>query len=107
VRVISLGCGSNIAESETIRALLAGEEATSWCEQLRGACEAVRQTRQADPPPPAALFRRKAAGTGCAADIEREQLAACPRWMGSSPNAKKLDARAWNVADAPSPCLRP
>jgi threonylcarbamoyladenosine tRNA methylthiotransferase MtaB len=44
--------------------------------------------------------------TGCAAEIEREQLASMPEVDGLVPNADKLDPRAWNVARASVPAPR-
>jgi threonylcarbamoyladenosine tRNA methylthiotransferase MtaB len=41
--------------------------------------------------------------TGCAADIERDQLAAMPEVDGLIANRAKLDARAWNVPPSPAP----
>jgi len=102
-QVISLGCRLNIAESETIRALLAGECDVVVVNSCAVTAEAVRQTRQAirkarRARPDARLFV-----TGCAADIEREQLAAMPEVDGLIANARKLDARAWNVPARPAP----
>ncbi len=95
--VISLGCRLNIAESERIRALLANEIDTVVVNSCAVTAEAVRQTRQAirrarrDRPDARLLV------TGCAAEVERTQLAAMPEVDGLVPNAAKLDARAWNV----------
>jgi threonylcarbamoyladenosine tRNA methylthiotransferase MtaB len=101
--VISLGCRLNIAESETIGALL-GQEDVVVINSCAVTAEAVRQTRQA-----IRRARRDRPGarlivTGCAAEIERDQLAAMPEVDGIVPNAAKLDARAWNV---PKPEKRP
>ncbi|RPF72492.1 MiaB/RimO family radical SAM methylthiotransferase [Aurantiacibacter spongiae] len=101
--VVTLGCRLNIAESERIRALLAGEPDTIVVNSCAVTAEAVRATRQA-----IRRARRDRPGarllvTGCAADIEREQLAAMPEVDGLVPNAAKLDARSWNVAPAPGP----
>src|SRR3546814_3885671 len=38
--------------------------------------------------------------TGCAAEIEREQLSAMPEVDGLIANAAKLDPRAWNIPQA-------
>ncbi|MBS1240087.1 MAG: 2-methylthioadenine synthase [Proteobacteria bacterium] len=97
--VISLGCRLNIAESETIRALLAGESDVVVVNSCAVTCEAVRQTRQAIRRARRAFPAARLLVTGCAADIEREQLAAMPEVDGLVANAKKLDARAWNVAE--------
>lgn len=97
--VISLGCRLNIAESETIRALLAGEQDVVVVNSCAVTAEAVRQTRQAirrarrDRPSARLLV------TGCAAEVEREQISAMPEVDGLIPNALKLDARAWNVPE--------
>ena len=100
--VISLGCRLNIAESETIRALLAGERDIVVVNSCAVTAEAVRQTRQA--------IRKARRGhpdarllvTGCAAEIERDQLSAMPEVDGLVSNARKLDARAWNVPARPA-----
>ena len=97
--VISLGCRLNIAESETIRALLAGEQDVVVVNSCAVTAEAVRQTRQAirkarrDRPSARLLV------TGCAVEVEREQISAMPEVDGLVPNARKLDARAWNVPE--------
>jgi threonylcarbamoyladenosine tRNA methylthiotransferase MtaB len=101
--VITLGCRLNIAESESIRALLAGEQDVVVVNSCAVTAEAVRQTRQA-----IRKARRLHPGarllvTGCAAEVEREQLAAMPEVDGLVANARKLDPRAWNVAPIPAP----
>ncbi|GGD53343.1 MiaB/RimO family radical SAM methylthiotransferase [Erythrobacter arachoides] len=95
-QVINLGCRLNLAESERIAAMLAGEDVV-----VVNSCavtgEAVRQTRQAirrarrDRPSARLIV------TGCASEIEREQIAAMPEVDGIVANAAKLDARAWNM----------
>ncbi|HLV07297.1 MAG TPA: MiaB/RimO family radical SAM methylthiotransferase [Croceibacterium sp.] len=97
VEVVSLGCRLNIAESESIRALLADETDVVVVNSCAVTAEAVRQTRQAirrarRARPDARLFV-----TGCAAEIERDQLGAMPEVDGLVPNARKLDPRVWNV----------
>ncbi len=101
--VISLGCRLNLAESERIRALLGGARDVVVINSCAVTAEAVRQTRQA-----IRRMRRARPGarllvTGCAAEIERDQLAAMPEVDGLVPNAAKLDARAWNVSADPAP----
>lgn len=104
-QVISLGCRLNIAESEGIAALL-GTENVVVINSCAVTAEAVRQTRQAirrarrDRPDARLLV------TGCAADIEREQIAAMPEVDGLVANASKLDPRAWNVPAQPAPVPR-
>jgi len=95
--VISLGCRLNIAESETIRALLAGEPDVIVVNSCAVTAEAVRQTRQAIRKARRARPDARLLVTGCAADIEREQLAAMPEVDGLVANAAKLDPRAWNA----------
>ena len=101
--VISLGCRLNIAESERIRALLAGAGDMVVVNSCAVTAEAVRQTRQTIRRLRRARPDARLLVTGCAADIEREALAAMPEVDGLVPNAAKLDARAWNVPDAPAP----
>ena len=106
VEVISLGCRRNLSESERIRALLANEpRETVVVNSCAVTSEAVRQTRQA-----IRRMRRERPDarlivTGCAAEVERDQIAAMPEVDGLIANAAKLDARAWNApADtAPAP----
>ncbi|MDZ4308164.1 MiaB/RimO family radical SAM methylthiotransferase [Allopontixanthobacter sp.] len=101
--VITLGCRLNLAEGERIRAMLAGETGLVVVNSCAVTAEAVRHTRQA-----IRRARREQPGarllvTGCAADIEREQLSAMPEVDGLIANADKLDARAWNVPAAAPP----
>lgn len=65
--------------------------------------EAVRQTRQAIRKARRARPDARLIVTGCAADIEREQIAGMPEVDGLIANAAKLDPRSWNVPlpDAP------
>lgn len=101
--IISLGCRLNIAESEQMRAMLAGEGDLVVVNSCAVTSEAVRQTRQAirrarkDNPNARLLV------TGCAADIERDQLAAMPEVDGLIANTAKLDPRAWNVPQSAPP----
>jgi threonylcarbamoyladenosine tRNA methylthiotransferase MtaB len=95
--VISLGCRLNIAESEGIRALLAGERDVVVVNSCAVTAEAVRQTRQAIRRARRARPDARLLVTGCAVEIEREQLAAMPEVDGLVANAAKLDPRAWNV----------
>ena len=102
--VISMGCRLNIAESERIRALVAGEVDVVVVNSCAVTSEAVRQTRQAIRRARRARPDARLLVTGCAADIERDGLAAMPEVDGLVPNAVKLDARAWNV---PEPDVTP
>lgn len=101
-QVISLGCRLNISESEQIRAMLAQERDLVVVNSCAVTSEAVRQTRQAIRRARRANPDARLLVTGCAADIERDQLAAMPEVDGLVANTSKLDARAWNVpAEAP------
>lgn len=99
VEVISLGCRLNLSESETIRALLADEEDVIVINSCAVTSEAVRQTRQAIRKARRARPDARLLVTGCAADIERDMIAAMPEVDGLVANTAKLDARAWNVAE--------
>ncbi|WP_247713785.1 tRNA (N(6)-L-threonylcarbamoyladenosine(37)-C(2))-methylthiotransferase MtaB [Qipengyuania sphaerica] len=100
--VVSLGCRLNISESERIRAMLAGEDNLVVVNSCAVTSEAVRQTRQAIRKARRANPDARLLVTGCAADIEREQLAAMPEVDGLIANEVKLDPRSWNVpASAP------
>lgn len=100
--VISLGCRLNLSESERIRALLADEGDVVVVNSCAVTSEAVRQTRQAIRRARRERPEARLLVTGCAAEIEREQIAAMPEVDGLVANADKLDARAWNVP-APLP----
>ncbi|MBB5733572.1 threonylcarbamoyladenosine tRNA methylthiotransferase MtaB [Altererythrobacter atlanticus] len=102
---MSLGCRLNIAESERIRSLLANENDIVVVNSCAVTSEAVRQTRQAIRRARRARPEARLLVTGCAADIERSQLAHMPEVDGLVPNADKLDPRAWNVPPAPVPVL--
>jgi threonylcarbamoyladenosine tRNA methylthiotransferase MtaB len=101
--VISLGCRLNIAESEAIHALLGETRNLVVVNSCAVTAEAVRQTRQTIRRARRARPDARLLVTGCAAEIERDQLAAMPEVDGLVPNARKLDARAWNVAPRPAP----
>ena len=101
--VISLGCRLNLSESERIRTMLAGDENLVVVNSCAVTSEAVRQTRQAIRKARKTNPEARLLVTGCAADIEREQLGAMPEVDGLIANAAKLDPRAWNVpASAPT-----
>jgi threonylcarbamoyladenosine tRNA methylthiotransferase MtaB len=101
--VISLGCRLNIAESERIRALLAGTRNIVVVNSCAVTAEAVRQTRQAIRKARRARPGARLLVTGCAAEIERDRLAAMPEVDGLVANADKLDARKWNVPARAAP----
>lgn len=102
-QVVTLGCRLNIAESERISMLLARESDVVVVNSCAVTAEAVRQTRQAIRKARRERPDARLLVTGCAADIEREQLAAMPEIDGLVANEAKLDPRAWNVPACPAP----
>ena len=100
LEVISLGCRLNLSESESLRALLAGEPDLVVINSCAVTAEAVRQTRQAIRRARKARPGARLLVTGCAAEVEREALAAMPEVDGLIANTAKLDPRVWNVAPA-------
>jgi threonylcarbamoyladenosine tRNA methylthiotransferase MtaB len=102
VEVISLGCRLNLAESESLRGLLAGEGDLIVINSCAVTAEALRQTRQAIRRARRARPDARLLVTGCAADIDRPAIAAMPEVDGLIANAAKLDPRAWNVAAIPA-----
>ncbi|ALE16017.1 tRNA-t(6)A37 methylthiotransferase [Altererythrobacter epoxidivorans] len=95
--VVSLGCRLNIAESERIRAILGDASETIVVNSCAVTSEAVRQTRQAIRKARKQYPDARLLVTGCAAEVEREQIAAMPEVDGLIANEAKLDPRAWNV----------
>src|ERR1700709_1654853 len=100
VEVISLGCRLNLAESESLRGLLADEDNLVVINSCAVTAEALRQTRQAIRRARRARPEARLLVTGCAAEIDRDAIGAMPEVDGLIANAAKLDARAWNVAPA-------
>jgi threonylcarbamoyladenosine tRNA methylthiotransferase MtaB len=101
-QIISLGCRMNIAESERMRAMLAGEEDLVVVNSCAVTAEALRQTRQAIRRARRDHPAARLVVTGCAAEIDRDQIGAMEEVDGLIANAAKLDPRAWNVpGDAP------
>lgn len=90
----------NLSESESLRAMLAGEQDLVVVNSCAVTSEAVRQTRQAIRRARLARPLARLLVTGCAAEVERGALAAMPEVDGLIANTAKLDPRAWNVAPA-------
>lgn len=105
-KVISLGCRLNLSESEDLRAMLAGEDDLVVVNSCAVTAEAVRQTRQAIRRARKAKPHARLLVTGCAAEVERAQLAAMPEVDGLIANASKADLRSWNVS-APARRVQP
>jgi threonylcarbamoyladenosine tRNA methylthiotransferase MtaB len=97
VEVVTLGCRLNLAESERLRAMLAEADDLVVVNSCAVTAQAMRDTRRAirrarQTRPDARLLV-----TGCAAEVEREALAAMAEVDGLVANAAKLDPRAWNA----------
>lgn len=103
--VVSLGCRLNIAESERIRAILGDTSDTIVVNSCAVTTEAVRQTRQAIRKARKQYPDARLLVTGCAAEVEREQIAAMPEVDGLIANEAKLDPRAWNVPVEAAPVV--
>ena len=99
--MVSLGCRLNLAESEELRGLLAGERDLVVINSCAVTGEAVRQTRQAIRRMRRSRPLARLVVTGCAAEIERTAIAAMPEVDGLVANAAKLDPRAWNACEVP------
>ncbi|MBI1404278.1 MAG: MiaB/RimO family radical SAM methylthiotransferase [Porphyrobacter sp.] len=102
-RIVSLGCRMNIAESERMRAMLAGSGDLVVVNSCAVTGEALRQTRQAIRRARRDHPQARLIVTGCAAEIDRTEIAGMAEVDGLVANAAKLDPRAWNVpAEAPA-----
>ncbi|MFA5965795.1 MAG: tRNA (N(6)-L-threonylcarbamoyladenosine(37)-C(2))-methylthiotransferase MtaB [Sphingomonas sp.] len=92
--IISLGCRLNIAESETIRALVAGRD-TVVVNSCAVTNEAVRETRRAIRRARRARPEAEIVVTGCAAQIDPARFAAMPEVDRVIGNGEKLTPAAW------------
>ncbi len=95
--MVSLGCRLNLSEGESLRALLPPGDDLVVINSCAVTAEAVRQTRQAIRRARRERPTARLMVTGCAAEVEREMLAAMPEVDGLIANAAKLEPRAWNV----------
>ena len=89
-QVIGLGCRLNIAESERIGEMLAGQGDRVVVNSCSVTAEAVRHTRRAIRKARREHPHARLLVTGCAAETERAALAAMPEVDGLVPNARKL-----------------
>jgi threonylcarbamoyladenosine tRNA methylthiotransferase MtaB len=101
--IITLGCRMNIAESERMRAMLAGERGLVVVNSCAVTGEALSQTRKAIRRARRDHPTARLVVTGCAADIDRAVIGAMDEVDGLIANAAKLDPRAWNVAAEAAP----
>lgn len=96
----------NIAESERMRAMLAGETDLVVINSCAVTGEALRQTRKAIRRARRDHPQARLVVTGCAAEIDRAEIGAMDEVDALVANAAKLDPRAWNIA-AEAPPLAP
>jgi len=101
--IITLGCRLNIAESERMQAMLSGESDLVVINSCAVTAEAVRHTRQAIRRARRQRPEARLLVTGCAANIERAEIAAMPEVDGLIANEAKLDPRAWNIGAGTRP----
>ncbi|WP_298172728.1 MiaB/RimO family radical SAM methylthiotransferase [Novosphingobium sp.] len=100
--VVTLGCRLNLAESEVIRAMVAGApQRTVVVNSCAVTAEAVRQSRRAVRRLRAAHPDARLLVTGCAATIAPEDFTAMPEVDGVVANTAKLDPAAWQAHPEP------
>lgn len=102
-QIISLGCRMNIAESERMRAMLAGETDLVVINSCAVTGEALAQTRKAIRRARRDNPAARLVVTGCAAEIDRSSIGEMDEVDGLVANGAKLDPRAWNVAADAAP----
>jgi threonylcarbamoyladenosine tRNA methylthiotransferase MtaB len=100
LEVVSLGCRLNLSESESLRGILAASDNLTVINSCAVTAEAVRQTRQAIRRARRARPDARLLVTGCAAEVEREGIAAMPEVDGLVANTAKLDPRAYLLPGA-------
>jgi threonylcarbamoyladenosine tRNA methylthiotransferase MtaB len=98
-QIINMGCRLNLAEGESIRALLAGRD-TVVINSCAVTHEAVKQTRQAIRRARRERPDAELVVTGCAAQIDPAGFAAMPEVNRVIGNAEKLSSKAWEAHDA-------
>ncbi|MCX8474682.1 MAG: tRNA (N(6)-L-threonylcarbamoyladenosine(37)-C(2))-methylthiotransferase MtaB [Sphingomonas sp.] len=97
-QIINMGCRLNLAEGESIRALLVGRD-TIVVNSCAVTNEAVKQTRQAIRRARRERPEAELVVTGCAAQIDPAGFAAMPEVNRVIGNAEKLRAEAWEAYD--------
>jgi threonylcarbamoyladenosine tRNA methylthiotransferase MtaB len=90
--IVTLGCRLNIAESEAMRALAAGEDDLIIVNSCAVTNEAVRQTRQAIRRAKRARPEARVIVTGCAAQVEPETFARMPEVSRVIGNREKFES---------------
>ncbi len=106
LHVVSLGCRLNLSEGESLRAMLPAGDDLVVINSCAVTAEAVRHTRQAIRRARRERPTARLLVTGCAAEVERDMLAAMPEVDGLIANAAKLEPRAWNVPHRAEPALQ-
>lgn len=101
LEVVTLGCRLNLSESEALSALLGDASDLVVINSCSVTNEAVRRTRQAIRRARKARPDARLLVTGCAAETERQAIAAMPEVDGLIANAAKLDPRSWNAGGSP------
>jgi threonylcarbamoyladenosine tRNA methylthiotransferase MtaB len=94
--LITMGCRLNIAESEEMRLLAAGEDDLIIVNSCAVTNEAVRQARQAIRRARRARPEARLIVTGCAAQTDPDSFAAMPEVDQVLGNREKLQPRFWN-----------
>lgn len=105
--VVTLGCRLNLAESESIRAMIADagtptvvvNSCAVTAEAVRQSRRAVRRLRRSHP-------HARLVVTGCAATIEPDSFSAMPEVDAVVPNAAKADPHVWHPHAAEAPILQ-
>lgn len=106
--VVTLGCRLNLAESETIRGLIAGSDTqTVVVNSCAVTAEAVRQSRRAVRRLRAAHPGARLVVTGCAATIAPDDFAAMPEVDSVVANPDKLTPQMWQARPAPASAVQP
>jgi len=101
--VVTLGCRLNLAESEAIRAMLAGAPGrTVVVNSCAVTAEAVRQSRRAVRRLRRAHPDARLVVTGCAATITPDAFAAMGEVDAVVPNPAKLSPQSWHAPAAQS-----
>lgn len=96
--VIGLGCRLNIAESERIAAVLAGQGDMVVINSCSVTAEAVRHTRRTIRRARRDHPHARLMVTGCAVETEGPAIAAMPEVDASVPNARKLLPASYGLA---------
>lgn len=102
VEIVTLGCRLNLAESETIRAMVGGRP-VGVVNSCAVTAEAVRQSRRAVRRMKRAHPDAEIVVTGCAATIDPDAFVAMPEVTRVVANPLKLDPGQWNAAALPPP----